>query len=408
MFEGCPRCRSGDFASNLTVTYDYDGLVGNSNMGAFKLRRHLWQYSDILPVKSVSSIVDLGAGGTPLLNCKSIASSLLMNTVLLKDETRNPTGSFKDRLCSVAISKGIEFGATTVTAMTTGNHGAATAAHASRAGLRSVLFTLDYVPSTMLYLMQIYGANVIRLKSQEFGAYPYSVMHECIKNYGWYPTNSYTIPPTGNPYGVEGYKTIAYEILQQLQWNCPDFVVVPTGHGDGLYGIWKGFNEMKTLGLVERTPKMVAVQPKNAAPLVNALETNLTKVVAVETKPTVAFSIAGDYTTFQGLRAIRDSNGFAVAVEDQNILNLQRETAKSEGLFFETASIASLSGVKALRESGEIDRTDSVVCIMTSGGLKNTTICNTNLPEPSTIESNFAEFERYAKEIGLELGSKSV
>jgi len=390
MFEGCPQCRTDTFVSNVTVMYD-EKLADKIGRKTFEDRGNtMWEYLELLPVDK-ENIVSLSEGGTPL-HSKNMKELGLKN-LFLKDETRNPTWSFKDRLCSAALSKAKEFKAQTVTIASTGNHGASTAAYSARAGIPCVIFTTPDVPFTMKGLMQIYGAQVVAAPTLKER---WIIMRKCIKEFDWYPTGNYSLPIVGsNPYGIEGYKTIAFELCQQLDWEPPDYVVMPVGYADGITGAWKGFKEFYDLGLIDSKPKMVAVEV--IGPLTNALEKGLEYPEELKFRETVAFSIGTNITPYQGLKTIRESKGLATTVSDEKIIEMQKILGK-EGLYVETASAAAVAGVKTLVSQGKIEEDAKIVAVLTSTGLKDPVSTKRILPEVPVITPEISQLRKALKE----------
>ncbi|HET9317036.1 MAG TPA: pyridoxal-phosphate dependent enzyme, partial [Vicinamibacteria bacterium] len=303
-------------AVNLTVEHDLSPLVPAAPDLFPSSPRSLWRFAGLLPVRPAAP-ASLGEGATPLIHLERLGRRLGLSRLYAKDETQNPTWSYKDRLCAVAVAHAAAIGARVITISSTGNHGASTAAYAARAGLPCVAFTVATVPDTMKTLMQAYGAAVVACETSEAR---WRLMRQGVERLGWYPTSGFAIPPVGStPWGVEGYKTIAYELAEDLGWASPDFVVVPAAYGDGLSGIWKGWTELAALGLVKHTPRMVAAEP--FGPLGRALERGLDAPEAVEAPaPSVAFSIGSRYGTWQGLDALRRSGGLGGALTDEGIL----------------------------------------------------------------------------------------
>jgi threonine synthase len=377
MFAGCPRCREEGTAVNLTVALDLEPLRGvtRERFSAGAGGRGLWRFRDLLPVDG-GRPVTLGEGGTPLVHLERLGRRLGVPRLYAKDESQNPTWSYKDRLCAVAVTHAVETGARVVTIASTGNHGASTAAYAARAGLPCVIFTLASVPDTMKVLMQAYGAAVVACPSSESR---WRLMRQGVERLGWYPTSGFVVPPVGsNPYGIEGYKTLAYEIVEDLGWTPPDAVVVPSAYSDGLHGIWKGMAELAALGLVDRRPRMVAAEP--FGPLAHALERQLPAPEMVEGGPSVAFSIASRYGTFQGLTALRESGGLGVRITDEGVFEAQRALAREEGIFAEPSSATTLTAVMQLAARRALSPDQTVVIVLTSGGLKDPAASRTWLP----------------------------
>jgi threonine synthase len=385
MFGGCPRCREGGVAVNLTVEYDLSPLAGISPESLPTTPRGLWRFAALLPVRPARP-VSLDEGATPLVHLERLGARLGLPKLYAKDESRNPTWSYKDRLCALAVNHAVAIGARVITISSTGNHGASTAAYAARAGLPCVIFTLASVPDTMKVLMQAYGAAVVECPTSESR---WALMRQGVETLGWYPTSGFALPPVGsNPWGIEGYKTIAYEIAEDFGWSAPDLVVVPSAYSDGLYGIWKGWRELAELGLVKRAPRMVAAEPYG--PLANALERRLDVPEAVETTgPSVAFSIASRYGTYQGMTALRDSSGAGVRITDEGIFEAQRALGCEEGLFVEPSSATALTAVMQLAARGALDPDTRIVLILTSSGLKDPAASRAWLPAVPAADGDF-------------------
>src|SRR5690349_13172211 len=385
LFTGCPHCRAQGVAVNLGVEYDLSPLAGVTPDTFSKGRGGLWRFDSLLPVRAARA-VSLGEGATPLVHLERLGRRLGLPRLYAKDESQNPTWSYKDRLCSTAVTHAVSIGARVITIASTGNHGASTAAYAARAGLPCVIFTLASVPETMKTLMQAYGAAVVACPTSESR---WELMRQGIERFGWYPTSGFIAPPVGsNPWGVEGYRTIAYEIAEDLHWAAPDVVVVPSAYSDGLYGIWKGWTELQALGLVKHTPRMIAAEP--FGPLANALERGLAVPEIVDAPaPSVAFSIASRYGTWQGLAALRDSGGAGVRLTDEGIFEAQRALAREEGLYVEPSSAASMTAVMQLAARKSLDPQQTIVIVLTSGGLKDTGATRTWLPPAPTAEGDF-------------------
>jgi threonine synthase len=377
-WQGCPSCLADGQHANTLPVYDLDGLSGlpedQSQPGIFR-------YRDLLPVPDDAVPVSLHEGRTPLLPAPELAAQVGVGALWFKDETRNPTWSYKDRLAAVAVTVARHRGADTIALASTGNHGAASAAYAAAAGLRCVVLTLSSVPTSMKVLMQSYGATVVAL---ETGPQRWKVLAEAVRAWGWVPLSGFVDPPLGsNPFGVDGYKTIAYEIAADLP-ELPDVVVVPTAYADGLAGIQRGFADLVRLGVVDRQPRLVAVDPFGA--YAAALAGPGGEPVGVPVSSTVAFSIGTRIATHQGLAALRSSAGTAAGVpHDEDTMSAQRRIASSVGLYAEASSAICLPGVEALVASGQIGPRDRVVCIATSSGLKDVDASAARLPAVPVI-----------------------
>jgi len=249
-----------------------------------------------------------------------------------------------------------------------------------------VIFTVASVPDTMKTLMQAYGAAVVECPTSEAR---WALMREGVERLGWYPTSGFVIPPVGSsPWGIEGYKTIAYEVAEELAWHAPDVVVVPAAYSDGLFGVWKGFTELHHLGLVKEHPRMIAAEP--FGPLAAAMEQGLDAPRVVDSAgSSVAFSIASRYGTYQGLTAVRESGGAGVRVTDEGIFEAQRALAREEGLFVEPSSSAAVTAVMQLAARRALDPDETIVVVLTSSGLKDPAASRTWLAKVPAADGDF-------------------
>jgi threonine synthase len=360
--EDCPRCRA-NAPSNLAVAYDTSMRrprpKPSQGIG-------LWRYADLLPV-GCSNGITLGEGGSPLHELKRAGRALALDYLFAKDETRNPTWSFKDRLASVAVSVGKVMRAPAIVSSSTGNAGASAAAYAAKAGLPCVIFTTKGVTGPLATQMRIYGATVIALDNK---ADRWPIMRRTVRELGWFPTSPFFGPVVGsNPYGIEGYKTIAYELAEQMDWEVPDCCVLPVCYGDALFGMWRGFEDMRLFGWTDRTPRMLAAEIYGS--LSAALQSGSDIVPDMPlTHDTVAKSTTSTRSTYQALAAIRRSGGDSTVVSNEAIMNWQERLAREEGLYVEPASAGALAAIEQLRAKGAILRTDKVVALLTASGLK--------------------------------------
>ncbi|MBL7258776.1 threonine synthase [Paractinoplanes lichenicola] len=373
---GCPAC----VGANVLPEYELSEMVVQDDQPG------LFRYRALLPIAEDVTPVSLGEGGTPVVELPRLAESIGLRQVWVKDESRNPTWSYKDRLAAVATTKAVELGAETVVVASTGNHGAAVAAYAARAGLRCVVLTLASVPTTMKTLMQAYGAEVVALPRP---ADRWHLMGELVKVRGWMAMSGYANPPAGShPYGVDGYKTIAYELVEQLP-APPDAVVVPVAYGDGLSGIARGFADLAALGVIPRVPRLIAAEP--FGPLAQALADGSDTAGPVPVGPSVAFSTASPFGTQQSLAALRGSNGMAIATPDNDeIMQAQLALAASSGVYLEASSV---TAVVALQKAG-LGPGETAVVIGTSTGLKDVGATAARLDEVPVIEPTIVALDK--------------
>lgn len=389
LWSGCPACRRQEFVYPLEVSYDEAAQAGLA-MPSFGTPGGVWRFDPLLPVGGTRK-VSLEEGRTALVDCPGLADQAGVRRLLIKDESRNPTWSHKDRACAVAVSDALTRGARVVTMASSGNHGISAAAYAARAGLGCVIFVLESAPRIARTIIQSYGGLVVA--TDMFGRF--TLMEEGVRRYGWYPLGSWTTTAyTGNPYGVEGYKTIAYELCQQLDGHAPDLVIVPTAGAEVLYGIHRGFRDALRLGWVDRLPRLVAAEPAVGAPTFHALERGLDYVPRVTAGPTVALSIGASIGSYRGLLGVRDSDGLGVAVSEDEILTAYRQMAQHEGLFAEPSSAASVAAALQMGSTGQLAPGSTVVCVMTASGMKDPDTAAAGLPEMPIVEPEFEAFER--------------
>lgn len=329
----------------------------------FKNRKlGVWRYMELLPIKVGSKIVSLGEGGTPLYFCEKI-SKMTKLEVYAKNEGANPTGSFKDRGMTVGVSKALELKMDKVVCASTGNTSASLAAYAAKAGIKSYVF----IPSGKIAFGKlaqalIYGAEVIVVRGNFDEAL--RIVREVSKKYKAYLLNSV------NPFRLEGQKTLAYEIVDQLGF-APDKIIVPVGNAGNISAVWKGLKEYCKLGFIKDLPKMVGIQAKGANPIVRMIKENK-NFEPVENPETIATAIRiGNPVSWpKALRAIKESNGMVESVTDGEILNAQKLLAQKEGLFVEPASATTIAGLLKLKNSKHIKDNEKIICITTGTGLK--------------------------------------
>lgn len=379
----CSRC--GDL---LDVVYDYEEIDSKLLKEKWLERRPgVWKYKELMPLQPLNPVT-LGEGGTTLHTCGRLAKVLGMKYLYGKNEGENPTGSFKDRGMTVGVSKALELGMRLTACASTGNTSASLSAYAAKAGLGCVvLLPAGKIASGKLAQAIAHGAKVIAVKGN-FDDALVLVQNLCEK-YSLYLLNSI------NPFRLEGQKTIAYEVYEQLGSDIPDTLIVPVGNAGNISAIWKGFSELKKLGLVDEMPRMVGVQAEGASPFASMILENREDLVPVSDPKTVATAIriGAPVNWKKALKAVKESDGAVVTVTDTEIVEAQKSLAKSEGLFVEPASAASVAGLKKLVEKGDISATESVVCVLTGHGLKDPGIVSKYYEKPVEIENNMESVE---------------
>lgn len=359
---GCPACREAA-PVNLKPVYasPIDPLSVASNAP-----RSMWRYTHALPC-ALEDAVSLGEGQTPLLEAARIGRALGVRNLFIKDEGRNPTWSHKDRFSTVAVSVARAQGAKVVATASSGNAGASLAAYAARAGLQCVVATFGGSANAMLAQIRKYGATVLSLGNKMDR---WTLLGEAATRYGWFITSPYRAPVVGShPLGIEGYKTIAYEIVEQSGGIAPDWCVMPVCYGDALFGVWTGFKELFAQGAISRLPRMVAAEVHGS--LAQALATGSDRLEERSLVfESLAVSIGAPRSTYQALKVLRESSGRAVPMNNDGLVVMQERLARDEGLFAELASVTPFLAIARLREAGVIAPDDHVVAVATASGLK--------------------------------------
>ena len=367
LVEGCPATSTAELQYPLALDYDYARLPADFfDRDPYPgIRR----WAELLP--PLAPGLSMGEGGTPLVAAPRLADwAGFGGELYIKDESRNPTGSHKDRLNLCTVSAAVLSGAPGVTVASSGNHGAAAAAYAARAGLPCVLFITEGTEPHLVRMVSAYGAAVVPLPRPLRRV----LMRELVERAGFHPVSSITSTHTGHPFGPEGYKTIAYELYRQLGDRLPAAVFIPTAYAELLYGVWLGFKELSQIGRRGPAPQLFACEPAAGAPLRTALATGR-PVAQVEEAPTAAYSIVVAANGYRGVLAVRESEGDAVAVSDNEMLAAQTALGR-EGLWAELSGAAGLAGLRQAAQAMSFD--GPVVCLMTSSGLK-----DQGLPAPT-------------------------
>jgi threonine synthase len=351
----------------LLVRYDLDGVKKALSKDALASRPpDLWRYRELLPVRRVADIVSLGEAITPLLPLPKIAAKLHGGEILVKDEGRLPTGSFKARGLVMAVSMAKAFGIKHMAMPTNGNAGAALAAYASRCGIKTTIFCPEDTPEVNVSEIGLQGASVYRVNGliDDCG----KIVAEGKAKVGWFDTSTLK-----EPYRIEGKKTMGLELAEQLGWSVPGVIFYPTGGGTGLIGMWKAFAELEAIGFIgSKRPRMVAVQAAGCAPMVRAYEQGVEQATRWEDAHTIAAGIrvpqaVGDFLI---LRAVRESGGFAIAVSDEVIAAGLEEVAREEGFLMCPEGAATYAAYKQSLADGRISRNESAVLFNCATGLK--------------------------------------
>ncbi|MBI5368459.1 MAG: threonine synthase [Planctomycetes bacterium] len=382
----CAHC--GD-EGILDVRYDYERVRREMTPAALAARpRDHWRYRELLPLRGDLPLPALAVGWTPVHAAPRLAAALgLAGPLLVKDDGRNPTASFKDRASSVGVMKALEAGAQAIACASTGNAASSLAGFAAAVGLESWIFVPERAPEPKVTQLLIFGAHVVHVAGPYEDAYRLSM--EACARWGWYNRNC-----AHNSYLVEGKKTCGLEIAEQTGADVPDWVVLSVGDGCTIAGVWKGLKEMHRLGFIPRLPRLLGVQAEGAQPIREAW------LAGRDLKPGPAATIADSICVGhprnwrKAIAAIRESGGSLIAVADGEILEAMRRTARLGGVFGEPAGVASVAGVGRAVAEGLIPRTASVLAVITGNGLKDVKTAATAVPPAHHIPPELAALEK--------------
>ena len=374
----------------LEVEYDYEKIKENvSREKIEKGPNTIWRYEDLLPVSG--NIIDLGTGFTPLQKADNLGSILGLDELYIKNDSVNPTFSFKDRVVSVSISKALEFGFDTVGCASTGNLASSVAAHAAKAHMNCYIFIPADLNVAKITQALVYNPHLIGVD----GNYD-EVNRLCTEVSGYYDWAFVNI--NLRPYYAEGSKTLGYEVVEQLGWEAPDRVVVPTASGSLLTKVWRGFKEFKNLGLIdELDTKVTAAQAEGCSPITTAVRNgDPVKPVRPDTIEK-SLAIGNPADGFYAVKVIKESGGTAGSATDAELIEGMKLLARTEGIFTETAGGVVVATLKKLVEAGEIDSDERTVIYITGNGLKTQDVLADYLPSPIKIKPDLEAFNASAK-----------
>jgi len=376
----------------LDILYDYDYAKARMTPQALAERPHtMWRYREILPVEENTPDTPLRVGWSPLYEEKKLAAQLGIKSLHIKDDGQNPTASLKDRASAMAVAKAWEAGARTIACSSTGNAASSLAGNAAAAGLTTYIFVPSRAPKGKIAQLMIFGAHVITVDGSYEDTFRLSA--EAIDHWGWYNRNAAI-----NPYLSEGKKTVALEICEQLGFQAPDFVALSVGDGCTIAGVWKGFKDMFAMGLIDHLPRLISVQAEGCCPLNRSIQTGKPWEPMEENTLADSIAVGVPRNPDKALNAIRESNGIAINVSDEEILDAMRLLGRTCGVFGEPAGVTGTAGLKKACELGMIPSDASVVSIITGNGLKDVNnailaggqpICI--LPEMDMLKNAFAQ-----------------
>ncbi len=390
----CPRCGESGI---LDIEYDYTAIakILTKKSLAHNHDFSMWRYAPLLPMPTDHIPDMLKIGGTPLYESHKLATRFGVARLFIKDEGLNPSGSTKDRASGVAVLNALASGATTIACSSTGNAASSLAASAARMGLQAVIFVPKRAPIGKLTQLSIYGAHVLMVDGDYKAAYRLS--KQAIAKYGWYNRNAAI-----NPVMVEGKKTVALEIAEQLKWQPTDWVAISVGDGCSLAGVYKGFHDAVQLGLSNRIPKLLGVQSLGCAPFVTAFENGAELMETDENTIADSIAVGIPRNPVKAMNAVKLSDGAFIAVSDEHILSSMSLLVSMEGIFGEPAGVTALAGVESAVKRGLIKPHETVTVIMTGNGLKDPTNAKKTGRLPALIGEDMSEVAEYLAKNGVQ------
>ena len=383
----CPVCGT---EGTLDVIYDYEELKKKITRDTFYETREnsIWRYLSLLPIKSRPPSLNLRVGWTPLYRAERVQKELDLSCVYIKDDGQNPTASFKDRASTVGVAKAMELGKSVMCAASTGNAASSLSGFAACAGMETYIFVPASAPEAKIAQLLVYGSNVILVDGTYDDAFELCL--SASKEFGWY-NRSCAI----NPYLVEGKKTVSFEIAEQMRWDIPDTVIMSVGDGCCISGAWKGFKELYELGLSDKLPRMIGVQAAGSNPVSRAFHErkNYFEYIKPETIAD-SISVGIPRNGLKALRAIRESGGDMVDVNDSEIIEAIKKLARLSGVFAEPAGAAGFAALCSMAEKGRIGKFEKVLTVVTGNGLKDIKTILSSEDIPQKIKPDMAELKK--------------
>ena len=389
----CPICGEKGI---LDVEYDYEALkkVLTKEYFAKNTNYSMWRYAPLMGIKEDHIDEMLRIGWTPLVKSHNLAKELGLKELYIKDDGLNPSGSSKDRASGVAVLKAIEAGAKVISCSSTGNAASSCACHAAHMGLPAVIFVPKRAPIGKLTQISLYGATLVVVDGDYKAAFKLS--KEAINRHHWYNRNAAI-----NPFMVEGKKTVSLEIAEQLKFKPTDWVVASVGDGCTIGGVYKGFDELHKLGLIDRVPRILGVQSTGCEPFVVASRNNEPLKECEENTIADSIAVGIPRNPLKALRAVSKSNGRWISVSDEKILEAMGELGRKEGIFGEPAGVTCLAGLKEALNQGIIQKDESVTIIITGNGLKDPANAQKAIEKPPLMEADINKLDIYLKEKGV-------
>ena len=382
----CPAC---GVEGILDVVYDYRKMQESVTIRSLEANRDysIWRYAPFMTVREENLTRTLRVGWTPLYTANRLGHQLGLKALYIKDDGLNPTGSLKDRASVVGVIKAMEKGMEIIACSSTGNAASSLAGNAARMGLKTVIFVPERAPAGKVAQLLIYGARVISVS----GAYhqTFELSQQAIERWGWYNRNCAI-----NPHLVEGKKTVALEIAEQLNWDVPDWVAVSVGDGCTIGGVYKGFYDLLQVGFIERIPRILGVQAEGCAPFYRSWVDSEPMIPTAETPLADSIAVGIPRNPVKAFNAVQFSNGAWMTVSDGEILAAMRKLGAAEGIFGEPAGVTGLAGLEKALANGVIKEQERVAAIATGNGLKDIHNALKAAGEPIRVQPDFKELEK--------------
>ena len=382
-YEAAPDLTTCECGGILDITYDYDYIKSRltKEVLANRAERSMWRYRELLPIEETTAPTPLRVGWSPLYEEPRLAEALGLGRLYVKDDGQNPTASLKDRASAMAVAKAREAGARVIACSSTGNAASSLAGNAAAAGLSTYIFVPSRAPKGKVAQLMTFGATVISVQ----GSYEetFELSKQAIDKWGWYNRNAAI-----NPYLSEGKKTVALEIMEQLNWEVPDYIAISVGDGCTIAGLWKGLKDLHAIGFIDRLPRLISAQAAGCCPLNRAIESGMPWEPMEENTLADSIAVGVPRNADKALMAIRESGGLTVNVTDEEIMAAQQLLGRTCGVFGEPAGVTGTAGVKKLCEAGKIGRDDTVVSVVTGNGLKDVANAIAACGDPITIPSD--------------------
>nr|WP_233186873.1 MULTISPECIES: threonine synthase [Petrotoga] len=388
----CPKCGEKGI---LDVEYDYEKIKKDWNKQDLKANPDpsIWRYSPLLPIDPNTPKPPLRVGGTPLYKSNIMAKLLGIETIYIKDDGLNPTGSLKDRASAIGVVKAQEAGMNIVACASTGNAASSLAGNIASMGneMKAVIFVPSRAPIGKVTQLLVFGALVLSVK----GSYEetFYLSQEAIDKWGWYNRNAAI-----NPYLVEGKKTASIEIAEQLNWQMVDWLVYSVGDGCTLAGAWKGMYDLKQIGFIDKLPRLLGVQSEGCAPITEAFNKGTELIPVPENTIADSIAVGKPRNYIKAIKAVKDSNGDMINVTDEEILDMMKVLGKNTGIFGEPAGVAGVAGIKKAVEKGIIKPSESVAVVVTGNGLKDIKNAEKAVGAPLTVQPNLKKLSQLLKD----------